>query len=416
VGLSVASGPVPNRNGEQLSAPEFLNLYTPVKYGHTWTFQGRGRKFFSAPSTWLSNPPFEKSFFFVSGLGWELPSILWDHPPEARVPLKWGDPMPKRVFPKPRLTATQRDRLDRMIAWSVAHIEAGSEESNLGFLLRPVNLQKYLGFSAQRCAGMANIPHPLFPSKKKGKVEGSTRRTRSKGPSPAPVKEIEPSASSDMGSASLSSSEEGDSAGHPAPQIVEGPVILDDSSDEDEDEVPLARRTPALKRKAVGSPRCADPSPFPIEEEAESHEYVEFIRTYRPMKRAKGVNILLEGEDSEPPTGAVPQAGVGEVGTAPPSLPSSVSETEPATEEARIESVAPLEGRETEAIATEVVPMPENEDIAAVVDQQETEPIVGDNTTVVEIASFEVQGPQAVPVGSGSLDSRALSREEVEPC
>jgi hypothetical protein len=60
-------------NGEQLSAPEFLNLFVPVKYGHTWTLQGRDRKFFSSPSTWQSNPPFETSFFFVSGLGWELP-------------------------------------------------------------------------------------------------------------------------------------------------------------------------------------------------------------------------------------------------------------------------------------------------------------------------------------------------------
>jgi hypothetical protein len=49
--------------GEQLSTPKFLNLFVPVKYGHTWTLQGRERKFFSSPSTWTSNPPFEKSFF-----------------------------------------------------------------------------------------------------------------------------------------------------------------------------------------------------------------------------------------------------------------------------------------------------------------------------------------------------------------
>jgi hypothetical protein len=388
-------------DGVQLSAPEFLNLYTPAKYGHTWTFQGRGRKFFSAPSTWLSNPPFEKSFFYVSGLGWELPSILWDHPPEARVPLKWREHPPKTVFPKPRLTATQKDRLDRMIAWSVAHVEDGSEESNLGFLLRPVNLQKYLGFSVQRCAGMSKIPHPLFPSKKKkeGKVEVSTRRTRSKGPSPAPVKEIEPSASSDMGSASLSSPEEGDSAEHPAPQIVEGPVILDDSSDEDEDEVPLARRSPALKRKVTGSPRCADPSSFPIEEEARDHEYVDFIRTYRPTKRAKGVQILLEGEDPEPLPGAVPQVGIGEAGTAPPSLLSSVPETEPATEEARIDLWRPWKGARQRPLPPRWF-LCQNEATAAAVDQQETGPIVGDDTTVADIASFEVPGPQAIPVGS----------------
>jgi hypothetical protein len=89
-----------------------------------------------------------------------------------------------------------------MVAWSTVSMEAEGEESNLGFLLRPANLQKYLGFSEHRCAGMAHIPDALFPSKKKGKAEGSTRRTRSKGPSPAPVKEAEPSASSDEGSIS----------------------------------------------------------------------------------------------------------------------------------------------------------------------------------------------------------------------
>jgi hypothetical protein len=306
-----------------LSAPEFLNIYTPFKYGHTWTFQGRGRRFFSAPSTWLSNPPFEKSFFYVSGLGWELPFILWDHPPEARVPLKWREHPPKTVFPKPKLTAIQKDRLDRMIAWSVAHVEEGSEESNLGFLLRPINLQKYLGFSVQRCAGMSKIPHPLFPSKKKKKeekAEVSTRRTRSKGPSLAPVKEIELPASSDTGSASLSSAEGGDSAEHPAPQVVEGPIILGVSSDEDEDDVPLARVPPALKRKATESPRCADPPLFSNEEEARSCEYVDFVRAYRPTKKAKGVQILLEGEDPEPLPGAASQVELGEAGTAPPSL------------------------------------------------------------------------------------------------
>jgi hypothetical protein len=223
-------------------------------------------RFFSAPSTWLSNPPFEKSFFYVSGLGWELPSILWDHPPEARVPLKWREPPSKTVFDKPKLTAIQKERLDQMIAWSIAHVEDGSEESNLGFLLRPVNLQKYLGFSVQRCAGMSKIPHPLFPSKKKkkGKVEVSTRRTRSKGSSPAPVKETEHSVSSEGGSASPSSFEEDDLAEGPAPQIVEGPIVLGDSSDEDGDDVPLARRSPALKRKVTEPLRCADPSSFPM--------------------------------------------------------------------------------------------------------------------------------------------------------
>jgi hypothetical protein len=65
-----------------LSAPEFLNLFAPVRYGHTWTLQARNKRFFSTPSTWGSNPAFESSFFFVFRLGWELPFILWDCLPE----------------------------------------------------------------------------------------------------------------------------------------------------------------------------------------------------------------------------------------------------------------------------------------------------------------------------------------------
>jgi hypothetical protein len=148
------------------------------------------------------------------------------------------------------------------------------------------------------------IPDVLFPSKKKGKAEGSTRRTRSKGPSPAPVKEAEPSASSDEGSISLSLSGEGDSAGDHAPQIAEGPIILDDSPDEDEDEIPLVTRTHVLKRKAAEPSEDADPSSSPKEGEAESHEYVEFIKMYPPMKKARSVNVLFADESSGPSTEA----------------------------------------------------------------------------------------------------------------
>jgi hypothetical protein len=434
-------------DGVQLSAPEFLNIYTPFKYGHTWTFQGRGRKFFSAPSTWLSNPPFEKSFFYVSGLGWELPSILWDHPPEARVPLKWREPPSKTVFDKPKLTAIQKERLDQMIAWSIAHVEDGSEESNLGFLLRPVNLQKYLGFSVQRCAGMSKIPHPLFPSKKKkkGKVEVSTRRTRSKGSSPAPVKETEPSASSEGGSASPSSFEEDDLAEDPAPQIVEGPIVLGDSSDEDGDDVPLARRSPALKRKVTEPLRCADSSSFPIEEEARKSEYADFIRTYRSAKRAKGVNVLLEYEDPEFLSRAVSRAGIGEAGTqeaepiagdditvgdiAPVTVEEigsaaadvgSVKETEPvAVEVGSFEEIEPMavevvSVNETEPVAAEMVSVDETEPVAAEVGSVgETEPVAA------EVDSVEETEPVAAEVGSvGETEPVAAevdSVEETEP-
>jgi hypothetical protein len=46
--------------GVHLFAPEFLNLFAPVKYGHTWTLQARNKRFFSTPSTWGSNPAFRK--------------------------------------------------------------------------------------------------------------------------------------------------------------------------------------------------------------------------------------------------------------------------------------------------------------------------------------------------------------------
>jgi hypothetical protein len=59
-----------------------------------------------------------------------------------------------------------------------------------------------------------------------------------------------------------------------------------------------------------------------------------------------------------------------------------VPETEPATEEAKIGSV------------------PENEATAAAVDQQETGPIVGDDSMVGDVASFEAPGPQAIHVDS----------------
>jgi hypothetical protein len=56
-----------------------------------------------------------------------------------------------------------------MVTWSSQSLEAEGEESNLGFLFRPVFLQKYLGYSEHRCAGMARIPDVLFGPKKKGR-------------------------------------------------------------------------------------------------------------------------------------------------------------------------------------------------------------------------------------------------------
>jgi hypothetical protein len=312
-------------DGQQLTAPEFLNLFSPVKYGYTWTLQGRERKFFSAPTTWQSNPRFETSFFFVSGLGWELPPILWDRLPEARVPRHWGDSKSKRGFQKPKLTAAQQDRVDRMVAWSTVSVEAEGEDSNLGFLLRPANLQKYLGFSAHRCGGMAHIPDMLFPSKKKGKAEGTPRRTRSKGPSLAPVKEAEPSSSSEEGSVSLSLSTEGDSPRGDAPQVVEGPIVLDDSQDDDEDNVPLMARTRVPKRKVVepSGEEEADSSPLPNEGGAESPTYSEFIKMYPPTKKARGVVVLFAGEGSVPSTEAIPSTEGDEDKASSPSIPPS---------------------------------------------------------------------------------------------
>jgi hypothetical protein len=44
---------------------------------------------------------------------------------------------------------------------------------------------------------------------------------------------------------------------------VEGPIVLDDSPDEDEDEVPLVVRTRALKRKAPEQSEDMGPSSSP---------------------------------------------------------------------------------------------------------------------------------------------------------
>jgi hypothetical protein len=92
-------------------------------------------------------------------------------------------------------------------------------------------------------------------------------------------------------------SEEEDSAGDHAPQIAEGPIILDDSPDEDEDEIPLVTRTRALKRKTPEPSEDMGPSSSPKtpEGEVESHEFVEFLKMYPPMKKARSVNVIIHG-------------------------------------------------------------------------------------------------------------------------
>jgi hypothetical protein len=137
--------------GVHLSAPEFLNLFAPVKYGHTWTLQARKKRFFSTPSTWSSNPVFESSFFFVSGLGWELPNILRGRLPEIRVPRHWREITSKK-FPKPKLTAVQQDRVNRMVAWSSQSLKAKGKNRIWDSCFARSFLQKYLGYSEHRCA------------------------------------------------------------------------------------------------------------------------------------------------------------------------------------------------------------------------------------------------------------------------
>jgi hypothetical protein len=96
-----------------------------------------------------------------------------------------------------------------------------------------------------------------------------------------------------------------------------------------------------------------------------------------------------------------------------------VPETGLAAEGAGIGSVTLLAGCEAEAIATEVAPMLENEATAAAVDQQEAEPIAGDDITVGDIAPVTVPDLQTVPVGSveeiGSAAADVGSVEETEP-
>jgi hypothetical protein len=208
---------------------------------------------------------------------------------------------------------------------------------------------------------------------------------------------------------------EGDSPGEHAPQIVEGPIVLDDSPDEDEDDIPLVARTHILKRKVAEPSEDADPSSSPKEGEAESHEYAEFIKMYPPMKKARSVNVLFVDEGSGPSTEAVPPIGGDGESVALPSLPPSTSAVELATEEVRIDPVAALEGFEPEAITTEAAPISEIEDVVVAADQEETEPVVAGTTSVAEIASFEVRDPLEVRNEPELPDSGVPNQEGIEP-
>jgi hypothetical protein len=305
-----------------------------------------------------------------------------------------------------------------MVAWSTVSVDAEGEDSNLGFLLRPANLQKYLGFSVHRCGGMAHIPDTLFPSKKKGKTEGTPRRTRSKGPSHAPVKEAEPSSSSEEGSVSPSLSNDEDSPRGDAPQVVEGPIVLDDSQDDDEDNVPLMARTRVLKRKAAepsGEEEEAESSPFSNEGGAESPTYSEFIRMYPPSKRAQGVVVIFEGEGSVPSAEAIPSTEGGENEASSPSgLPSAVG-AEPTLE---VVEVGPMEtsgGAEAEATTTELMFIPEVEGIIAPTDQEKAEPVITGSTSAMEAVLLEAQGSPEIPNEPEFPDSRVPLPEGAEP-
>jgi hypothetical protein len=164
-----------------------------------------------------------------------------------------------------------------MVAWSSQSLKAKGEESNLGFLLRPVFLQKYLGYSEHRCAGMARVPDVLFGPKRRERAEGSTRQTRSRDPNPALAKETEPSISSTEGSVSLSLSGEESSGEGQAHPVVEGPIILDDSPDEDEDEILSCVEASRSQEKTPEETEDQDLPPSPKKMEVERSEFAAFL-------------------------------------------------------------------------------------------------------------------------------------------
>lgn len=169
-----------------------------------------------------------------------ISQILQGRLPETCVPRQWRE-ITSEKFSKLKLTVNQQDRVNRMTAWSLEHLKAKSKEANLGFLLHLAFLQKYLGFTEHRRAGMDKVLDVLFEPEKKGKV-GGTYKMRSRNTGPIPFEETEASASSTKkaeGGASLTSSREESLEGGQASPIAEGLIILDDSSAEDGVKSPL---------------------------------------------------------------------------------------------------------------------------------------------------------------------------------
>lgn len=88
---------------------------------------------------------------------------------------------------------------------------------------------------------MIKAPKILFPGKGKEKVEIRVPRTRSQNPAPASSEEATSSSSSEE-AMPFASSEEAVMVGEQASSIARGPILIKDSSKEDSDDVPLARR------------------------------------------------------------------------------------------------------------------------------------------------------------------------------
>lgn len=65
--------PVVLGRGAHLIPKEFLYLYRHVRYGGLRAFQSRIGNFVDTPNILTNLGTCEPSFFFVSGLKWELP-------------------------------------------------------------------------------------------------------------------------------------------------------------------------------------------------------------------------------------------------------------------------------------------------------------------------------------------------------
>jgi hypothetical protein len=78
---------------------------------------------------------------------------------------------------------------------------------------------------------------------------------------------------------------------------------------EPSEDMGLSSSPKELKRKTPEPSEDMGPSSSPKEGEVESQEYVEFLKMYPPMKKARSVNVIIMDECSGPSTEVIPPIG-----------------------------------------------------------------------------------------------------------